>query len=86
MGFDIRMPIGLLFTLFGILLIGYGAATQGNAMYEEHSLGVNMNVWWGIALLCFGAAMLALTRLRAKQEPVRAAVKEGESERPAARN
>ena len=67
MGFDIRMPIGMLFSLFGILLLGYGAATQGNAMYAEHSLGVNMNVWWGGALLAFGLVMLALTRLRRKQ-------------------
>jgi predicted MFS family arabinose efflux permease len=69
MGFDIRMPIGMLFTLFGMLLIGYGAATQGSVMYEEHSLGVNMNVWWGAALLAFGLAMLGLTRLRRKQQP-----------------
>jgi hypothetical protein len=67
MGFDIRMPIGMLFTLFGILLIGYGTATRGSAMYAEHSLGVNMNVWWGGALLAFGLVMLALTRLRRKQ-------------------
>jgi hypothetical protein len=67
MGFDIRMPIGMLFTLFGILLIGYGAATRESAMYAEHSLGVNMNVWWGGALLAFGLAMLALTRLRRKE-------------------
>jgi hypothetical protein len=67
MGFDIRMPIGMLFTLFGILLIGYGAATQGSAMYDLHSLGVNMNVWWGGALMAFGLAMLALTRLRRKE-------------------
>ena len=67
MGFDIRMPIGMLFTLFGILLIGYGVATNGSAMYAEHSLGVNMNLWWGVALLAFGLVMLALTRLRRKQ-------------------
>lgn len=67
MGFDIRMPIGMLFTLFGILLIGYGAATRESAIYAEHSLGVNMNVWWGGALLAFGLAMLALTRLRRKE-------------------
>lgn len=67
MGFDIRMPIGMLFTLFGILLIGYGAATNGGAMYAEHSLGVNMNLWWGIALLSFGLAVLALSRLSGKQ-------------------
>jgi hypothetical protein len=67
MGFDIRMPIGMLFTLFGILLIGYGAATQGSAMYAEHSLGVNVNVWWGGALLAFGLAMIGLTRMRRKE-------------------
>jgi hypothetical protein len=67
MGFDIRMPIGMLFTLFGILLIGYGAATRESAIYAEHSLGVNINVWWGGALLVFGVAMLALTRLRRKE-------------------
>jgi hypothetical protein len=67
MGFDIRMPIGMLFTLFGILLIGYGAATRESAIYAEHSLGVNMNVWWGGVLLAFGLAMLALTRLRRKE-------------------
>jgi hypothetical protein len=67
MGFDIRMPIGLLFTLFGILLIGYGAATRESVMYADHSLGLNMNLWWGGALLVFGLAMLALTRLRRKE-------------------
>jgi hypothetical protein len=67
MGFDIRMPIGMLFSLFGFLLIGYGAGTRGNAMYAEHSLGLNMNLWWGGALLVFGLVMLALTRLRPKQ-------------------
>jgi hypothetical protein len=86
MGFDIRMPIGMLFTLFGILLIVYGAATQGNVMYAEHSLGVNMNLWWGIALLCFGAVMLTLTRMRGKQGPARTAGKQGGPERPATRH
>jgi len=67
MGFDIRMPIGMLFTLFGILLIGYGTATQGSTMYSEHSLGVNVNVWWGGVLLAFGLVMMGLTRLRRKE-------------------
>ena len=86
MRFDIRMPIGLLFTLFGILLIGYGAATQGSSTYAEHSLGVNMNFWWGIALLCFGGVMLALSRLRGKPKAKGVALKQGESERQAARH
>lgn len=86
MGFDIRMPIGLLFILFGILLTGYGAATQGSVMYSDHSLGVNMNLWWGIALLCFGMVMLALTRLRGRLQAAGTAEKQEEREQSARRH
>jgi hypothetical protein len=86
MGFDIRTPIGMLFTLFGILLIGYGATTEGSPMYAEHSLGLNMNLWWGIALLCFGVVMLALTRLRGKSDSAGTGGKQEEPERPPARH
>ena len=79
MGLDIRMPIGMLFTLFGILLIGYGAATRGSAMYAQHSLGLNMNLRWGVALLAFGLVMLALTRLRRKQAPATGNQKRGDA-------
>lgn len=58
---DIRLPIGLMFTLFGLLLAAYGVATRGSAMYVA-SLGININLWWGLVLLVFGAAMLALAR------------------------
>ena len=80
MGFDIRLPIGMLFSVFGILLIGYGAATRGSAMYAEHSLGVNMNLWWGLVLLAFGLVMLALTRLRRKQVPATGDQKRGDAD------
>jgi hypothetical protein len=62
MGFDIRLPIGLMFSVFGLLVGGYGAATQGSEMYATHSLGINVNLWWGIAMLIFGAGMLLLAR------------------------
>ena len=62
MGFDIRLPIGLMFSVFGLLVGGYGAATQGNEMYVRHSLGINVNLWWGFAMLIFGAGMLLLAR------------------------
>ena len=62
MGLDIRIPIGLMFTVFGVLLAGYGAATNGNVMYQQHSLGLNMNLYWGLAMLVFGVLMLALSR------------------------
>jgi hypothetical protein len=62
MGFDIRLPIGMMFSVFGVLVGGYGLATQGSEMYTRHSLGINVNLWWGIAMLIFGAVMLLLAR------------------------
>jgi hypothetical protein len=56
------VPIGMMFSAFGVLVGGYGAATQGDEMYARHSLGVNVNLWWGMVMLLFGAAMLLLAR------------------------
>ena len=60
MGLDIRRPIGLLFSIFGLLLIGFGAMSD-KAIYQR-SLGININLWWGAALLVFGLTMIALSR------------------------
>jgi hypothetical protein len=55
---DIRFPIGLMFTIFGVIITGYGLATMGNdAMYVK-SLHMNMNLISGIVMLIFGIAML----------------------------
>lgn len=57
MGFDIRLPIGILFTLLGSILVVYGLLTEP-ALYER-SLGINVNLRWGGVVLLFGALMLA---------------------------
>jgi hypothetical protein len=54
MGLDIRWPIGLLFTLIGVLLAGFGLIKSA----ESVSLGININLIWGVVLLAFGAFML----------------------------
>jgi hypothetical protein len=59
MNFDLRLPIGILFTLFGLILTGFGLATKGSEIYQK-SLGNNINVSWGIVLLIFGGVMLIL--------------------------
>ncbi len=46
MGFDIRLPIGLMFSVFGLLIGGYGIATQGDQIYVIDSLGIDINLWW----------------------------------------
>jgi protein-S-isoprenylcysteine O-methyltransferase Ste14 len=58
MGLDIRLPIGMLFTIFGIMLIVFGLFSNP-ALYAQ-SLGININLAWGIVLLVFGAIMLFL--------------------------
>ncbi len=53
MGLDIRLPIGLLFTIIGIVLTIYGVV--GDKAIYERSLGYNVNLVWGLVLLVFGA-------------------------------
>jgi multisubunit Na+/H+ antiporter MnhG subunit len=57
---DIRLPIGLLFSVFGILLTAFGAFS-GKDLYHR-SLGINVNLWWGLPMLLFGVAMLLLAK------------------------
>lgn len=60
MGLDIRLPIGLLFTLIGMLLVGFG--WFGDAEIYRKSLGINVNVWWGLVMMAFGVGALLLSR------------------------
>ena len=60
MGLDIRLPIGMLFTVLGLLLTVFGAFSD-RALYER-SLGINVNLAWGVVLLAFGIVMLLLGR------------------------
>jgi hypothetical protein len=58
MKLDLRLPIGLMFTIFGLILTLYGLASD--ATIYDRSLGINVNLWWGLVLLAFGLVMLAL--------------------------
>ena len=58
MGLDIRLPIGLLFSVIGLLLVAIGAFSD-REIYQR-SLGLNVNLAWGVVLLVFGAIMLIL--------------------------
>jgi hypothetical protein len=59
-GIDIRLPIGFVFALIGILMTAFGAAGS-HAIYQR-SLGINVNLYWGVVLLAFGIFMAALGR------------------------
>jgi len=60
MGLDIRWPIGLMFSLVGLLLTIFGFATKGDAEMYQRSLDININLIWGIILLLFGGFMLVM--------------------------
>lgn len=62
MELDLRLPMGLLFTILGVLLAGYGLLSD-RAIYAR-SLGMNINLIWGGLLLVFGLALLAAARLK----------------------
>jgi membrane protein implicated in regulation of membrane protease activity len=61
MRLDLRIPMGMMFTLVGMILTAFGLSTRGSAIYAA-SLGINANFWWGLVLLVFGVAMLLLGR------------------------
>ncbi len=62
MGLDIRIPIGLMFSVFGVILAAYGLLSD-RGIYAR-SLGININLLWGVVLLAFGASMLLLALRR----------------------
>ncbi len=56
MKFDLRFPVGLMFTLYGVMLAVYGMISDKD-IYKK-SLGMNVNLCWGLVMLVFGLIML----------------------------
>ncbi len=54
MALDLRFPLGLMFAILGAIVIAVGL------FHPRQILGININLWWGIVLLAFGAVMLLL--------------------------
>lgn len=95
MGLDIRLPMGAFFTLIGLILAAYGLLADPT-IYER-SLGLNVNLIWGIPVAAFGVWLLLLSHRRtaasrtAMTDPEGRAIEEREfaegleSENPVAR-
>jgi len=69
MNVDIRFPIGILFSIIGALLLIEGLVTMGEAEMYAKSLGHNINLWWGMALVVFGGTFLVPAWLDSKKKP-----------------
>ena len=71
---DLRYPIGGLFVVLGLLLAGFGAMTRGDATLYARATGLNINLWWGVAMLAFGALFLALASRAGRRATARPAM------------
>lgn len=64
---DLRLPIGGLFTALGVIIGGYGIATNGNQAIYQQSMSININLWWGLVMLVVGVLMF-VAGMRATRE------------------
>jgi hypothetical protein len=55
--FDIRRIIGGLFVLYGVVLVITGIV--GSHTVKHKAAGINIDLWTGLAMLIFGAIMIA---------------------------
>jgi hypothetical protein len=67
MGLDIRLPIGMMFSLIGAVMVIYGLITASNKELYQRSLDININLWWGLVLLVFGVLMFVFAKRSAKK-------------------
>mgnify|MGYP001600770201 CR=1 FL=1 len=68
MGLDIRLPIGLMFTIFGLIISIYGIFTNSDAAMYAKSLSININLWMGLLMLVFGGLMLYFAKRKKTKE------------------
>jgi multisubunit Na+/H+ antiporter MnhG subunit len=68
MGLDIRIPLGLIFMLIGGLMSIYGLFTRNAAEVYEKSMGINLNLTWGLIMLVFGVIMFFVGRRKKWQD------------------
>jgi hypothetical protein len=57
-GLDVRVPIGGLFTVLGLMLSGYGLVVGSGSASLSAGSSTNVNLWWGLVMLVFGLGLL----------------------------
>jgi len=62
---DLKRPIGWLLSAYGVLLTVYGLLTK-KEMYAI-SLGINVNLVWGLVMIVIGGAFLLTAFLKRKK-------------------
>jgi hypothetical protein len=59
---DIKIPIGLMLFVFGVIITIYGFITRNDTELYQKSFSHNVNLWMGGLMLIFGAVMLLLVK------------------------
>ena len=63
MQLDVRYPIGLLLTLYGLILAIQGLIARATV------LGLNVNLYWGAVMTVCGLTVLCFAKVRLKPDP-----------------
>jgi hypothetical protein len=63
---DIRIPIGLMFSILGVIITILGFVTKSDTSMYQRSLGINVNLVMGVVMLVFGLVMLYLSQKKKK--------------------
>jgi hypothetical protein len=63
---DIRIPIGLMFSIIGVLISIFGLTTMSDTAMYQKSLGINVNLLMGVLMLVFGLVMLYFAKRKKK--------------------
>jgi len=62
MNLDLRIPMGMMFSIAGAVLFAFGLATRTRAELYSRSFGINVDLWWGLGLLMFGIILVGMGR------------------------
>jgi len=68
---DLKIPLGGLLTFYGLILIVFGLLSK-KEIYEK-SLGININLIWGVLVLVIGGLLI----LKAFPKPRQGRLKRG---------
>jgi hypothetical protein len=63
--FDLRGPLGWLFATLGVLLVIAGLRATPST--DARSLGINVNLIWGVVMVAFALLCLWLARREARR-------------------
>jgi len=62
MQLDVRLPVGLMLGIMGMLLSAFGL--QSDPSLYRKSLGININLVWGLVLVAVSMCLLVLSKRR----------------------